>query len=239
MLVLSVGFLGKLLVSPITVPDLMAAQAPPQHPAPGEWAVLLAVSAVTAFAVVGSAGRRRPGRGPALFLLTALLLGLCAVVALWVRGRVGSDGWTLGATLESLAAGVTALALRGAVRRAERGRPLPGEVWLAMVPFREDDRRARHYCVVVARRRGHAEVLQITSQDKEGRRDHVWMPNDGWDPASGKEHWVERGVAPRRVPYADFLKARPQGPCPRATWRLVRRRRRVLPARRRMVAGRR
>ncbi|MFJ3161128.1 hypothetical protein [Streptomyces kanasensis] len=233
--VLAVGFLGTLLVCPVTVPDLMAAQTPPQQPSPGESALLAAVSVLTALAVVWSAGRRRPGRGPALFLLTVLLLLMCAAVTLWVRGRVGTDGWTLGATLESLAAGVTALLLRAALRRGERGRPLAGEVWLAMVPFREDDRRARHYCVVVARRRGYAEVLQITSQNKEGRRDHVWMPNAGWDPTSGKEHWVETGV-PRRVPYEDFLKARPQGPCPGTTWRVLRVRRRGLPARRRTPA---
>ncbi|GGQ07463.1 hypothetical protein [Streptomyces roseolilacinus] len=223
-LLLAVALLGQLLSTPLTVSDLMAAQSPPQYPTPGERAVLAAISGVTAFAVAWSAGRRRPGRAPALAVGTVLLLTLCAVVTLWVRDLVGTDNWSLGATLESLAAGVTALVFRRVARRRERGRPLPGEVWLAMVPFRDSDEEARHYCVVLDRRWGYADVLQITSQDKGGRPGYVFMPNDGWDTVSGKEHWVETAARPRRVPYRNFLKNRPQGPCPTATWRQLRRR---------------
>ncbi|MEU3451808.1 hypothetical protein AB0H29_31980 [Streptomyces thermolilacinus] len=221
-LVLAVGILGKLLTAPLTVSDLMAAQSPPQQPVWWEWAVLGAVSVLTALAVSWSAGRRRPGRALALAARTALLLALCAVVALWVRDRVGTGDWTLGATLESLAAGITALVFRGVVRRRERGRPLPGEVWLAMVPFRDTDQAARHYCVVLRRRLGYADVLQITSQDKDGRSGYLPMPNGAWDTVSGKPHWVETARPPRRVPYRDFLKDRPQGPCPTPTWRQLR-----------------
>ncbi|MEV5443360.1 hypothetical protein AB0N23_12605 [Streptomyces sp. NPDC052644] len=224
-LVPAVGILGQLLTSPLTVSDLMAAQSPPQQPLWWEWAALGAVSVLTALTVTWSAGRRRPGRAPSLAVRTAVLLALCALVALWVRDRVGTDDWTFGATLESLAAGVTALVFRGVVRRRERGRPLPGEVWLAMVPFRDSEQAARHYCVVLRRRRGHADVLQITSQDKSGRRGYLPMPNGTWDTVSGKGHWVETGPRPRRVPYRDFLKDRPQGPCPTATWRQLRHRR--------------
>ncbi|NKY16186.1 hypothetical protein [Streptomyces somaliensis] len=223
-LLLAVGFLGNLLSAPLTVSDLMAAQSPAQYPAPWEWAVLASVPAVTALAVTWSAGRRRPGRAPALAVGTVLLLALCAVVTLWVRDRVGTDNPTLAGTLQSLAAGVTAPVFRGVVRRRERGRPLPGEVWLAMVPFRDGDQEARHYCVVLKRRPGYAEVLQITSQDKDGRPGYAFMPNGEWDTVSGRGHWVETAARPRRVPYRNFLKDRPQGPCPTGTWRQLRRR---------------
>ncbi|WOI61217.1 hypothetical protein [Streptomyces fradiae] len=222
-LLFAVGFLGKLLVTPVTVYDLMAAQSPPQQPVWWEWAVLCAVPVATAFALTWSSGRRRPGRALALTAGTLLLPVLSVAVALWVRDRVGTGNWTLGATLESLAAGVAALVYRAVVRWRERGRPLPGEVWLAMVPYRDSGEAARHYCVVLRRRGGHAEVLQITSQNKDGRRDHLPLPNGGWDTVSGKPHWVEAGLPPRRVPYRDFLKDRPQGPCPTAVWRQLRR----------------
>ncbi|MDT9685098.1 hypothetical protein RND61_24000 [Streptomyces sp. TRM76323] len=224
LLLLAVAFLGQLLSTPLTVSDLMAAQSPPQHPTPGERAVLVGISAATALVVTWSAGRRRSGRAPALAAGTVLLLALCAVVTLWVRDRVGTDNWMLGSTLEGLAAGVTALVFRVVVRRRERGRPLPGEVWLAMVPFRDSDEEARHYCVVLKRRWGYADVLQITSQNKDGRPGYLPMPNGEWDTVSGRGHWVETARRPRRVPYRNFLKDRPQGPCPTATWRQLRRR---------------
>ncbi len=89
-----------------------------------------------------------------------------------------------------------------------------------MVPLREDPaRQLRHYCVVLAVHPGHAEVAQITTKDKDGRSDHIRMPNDGWDKASGRAHWVEFGRPPRRVDYGMFLKSRPQGRCPAPVWR--------------------
>ncbi|MFD5506658.1 hypothetical protein ACFWIB_02640 [Streptomyces sp. NPDC127051] len=98
-------------------------------------------------------------------------------------------------------------------------RPRPGEVWLAMVPLREDpEQRLRHYCVVLETGSGAARVAQITSKDKDGRRDHIRIPNHGWDEFSGRSHWVEIGREPRVVPYRRFLKFRPQGPCPDAVW---------------------
>ncbi|NYI04691.1 hypothetical protein [Allostreptomyces psammosilenae] len=220
---LAVGCVGHLLAVPVTVFDLMAAQTPPQRPDWSVWAAGGAVSVLTALAVAASAGRRRPARWPALLLRTLALLALCTAVTLWIRDAVGTGNWTLGSTLESLGAGVTALLFRGAVRRWERGRPMAGEVWLALVPFRDRDEEAQHYCVVLRRRYGHAEVLQITSRNKDARADFIRMPNDGWDVVSGRDHWLEIGLPPRRVPYRKFLKDTPQGPCPRATWRQVRR----------------
>ncbi|MFE6837389.1 hypothetical protein ACFVFI_21470 [Streptomyces sp. NPDC057705] len=45
------------------------------------------------------------------------------------------------------------------------------------------------------------------------------MPNDGWDKHSGRDHWVESGLSPRRVDYRMFLTSRPQGRCPAPVWR--------------------
>ncbi len=220
--VFALGMVGCLLAVPFSVPDLMARQTPAEHPSVAEWFVLYGVSVLTALLVAWSSGRRRPGARLLLAVRTAVLLGLSTVVVLWTRGQVESDNWTLESTAVNLTAGTTALLFRVAVRRWERGRPLPGEVWLALVPFRERDEAAQHYCVVVARRLGYAQVLQITSQNKDDRDDHVFLPNDGWDLVSGKPHWLEIGLPPRKVPYRDFLKDRPQGPCPKAAWRQVR-----------------
>jgi len=236
-ILLALTLVGQLLAVPVWVPGRMAAQTPPEHPGAGEWVVLTAVSVLTALAVVRSAGRRRPVRWPSLIVRTVVLLGLCAAVVLWTRDRVETENWSLEAGLEGLAAGLTAVLVRSGVRRWERGRPMPGEIWLAMVPFRDKDEAAQHYCVVVGRRLGHAEVLQITSQNKDSRRHFVQIPNDGWDFVSGKAHWLEVGLPPRKVPYADFLKDRPQGPCPKATWRHIRNRRRGPKAREAGAAG--
>ncbi|MGW1764418.1 hypothetical protein ACWCQL_10105 [Streptomyces sp. NPDC002073] len=100
--------------------------------------------------------------------------------------------------------------------------PRPAEVWVAEVPLREDPGRTlRHYCVIVHAHATHASVLQITSQDKDYRQDHIRMPNDGWDFKSGKAHWLEIGRPPREVPYGNFLSHRPQGMCPESTWREI------------------
>ncbi|WP_053689184.1 hypothetical protein [Streptomyces sp. WM6372] len=112
-----------------------------------------------------------------------------------------------------------AAVLAAVAARAIRARPRPGEVWLAMVPLREDPgQQLRHYCVVLETGSGTARVAQITSKDKDGRRDHIRIPNHGWDEYSGRSHWVEIGREPRVVPYRGFLKSRPQGRCPDAVW---------------------
>ncbi|MEH0530989.1 type II toxin-antitoxin system PemK/MazF family toxin [Streptomyces stelliscabiei] len=101
--------------------------------------------------------------------------------------------------------------------------PEPGEIWLAMVPYREGTgEESQHYCVVVSRHERHAGVLQITSQNKDARRDHIRIPNDGWDEVSGKDHWMEIGVPLREVPYEKFLTVSPQGRCPATTWEQIR-----------------
>ncbi|MFF5182586.1 hypothetical protein ACFY30_02175 [Streptomyces sp. NPDC000345] len=234
---LFVAVVGEFLIMPVWMHDLMAAQTPPQRLDSGETAVLVLGSLLTALVIVWSSGRRRPGRSAELLAYAVLLVGLCVAVALWLRQRMDTGNWSLEAAVESLAAGATALVFRRLLRRSERGRPLPGEIWLALVPFRERDEEARHYCVVVGRGLRHAKVLQITSQNKDDRRDHVRIPRDGWAVNSGKDaHWMEIGLPPRRVPYRDFLKDRPQGPCPKATWRQIRAHRHT-PVRRTVLEG--
>ncbi|MGW0711827.1 hypothetical protein ACWD4G_38730 [Streptomyces sp. NPDC002643] len=98
-------------------------------------------------------------------------------------------------------------------------------MWHARVPYRETQGGKERYCVVLSTRLRHAEVLKITSQNKDSRSDHIRIPNDGWDLTSGKPHWVEIGLPPLIVPYADFTDLRPKGRCPRPTWRQLRSRR--------------
>ncbi|MFE5807769.1 hypothetical protein [Streptomyces sp. NPDC056491] len=224
---------GYLLAVPLALPDLLAEQSPPQQlQGFGQYLIVHAVPVVVALLVAVFASRRRTGPRWLVPVRAAALLVLVAGALWWTEGRVGDHPvWNVRATAESLAAGLVALAFVVAVRRwdSSRGgprvaaqvqRPAPGEIWLAMVPLREDPaRQLRHYCVVLAVHDGHAEVAQITTKDKGGRGDHIPMPNDGWDKASGRAHWVEFGRPPRRVDYGMFLKSRPQGRCPAPVWR--------------------
>ncbi|MFF4101797.1 hypothetical protein [Streptomyces sp. NPDC001903] len=170
------------------------------------------------------ARRRNTSRVAAVLAAVAALVG-------FVEGRVAGQPWNVRMTGEACAAGFAALVVYLCVRwwdRAFGARPRPGEVWLAMVPLREDPgRQLRHYCVVLETGSGAARVAQITSKDKDGRRDHIRIPNHGWDEVSGRSHWVEIGREPRVVPYRGFLKSRPQGPCPPTVWDQLRAR---LPA---------
>ncbi|MFF3084404.1 hypothetical protein ACFVRB_05030 [Streptomyces nojiriensis] len=224
---------GYLLAVPLALPDLLAEQTPPQQlHGFGQYLVVYAIPTVVALLLALFASRRRTGAWWLVPARAAALLALVAAALWWTEGEVGDHPvWNVRATAESMAAGLVALAFVVAVRRwdASRGgprvtvgthRPAPGEIWLAMVPLREDPaRQLRHYCVVLAVHPGHAEVAQITTKDKDGRADHIRMPNDGWDKASGRPHWVEFGRTPRRVEYGMFLKSRPQGRCPAPVWR--------------------
>ncbi|MFE9477328.1 hypothetical protein ACFYNM_01840 [Streptomyces spororaveus] len=232
---------GYLLAVPLAMPDLLAEQTPPQElHGFGQYLIVYAIPVVVALLVALFAGRRRAGAWWLVPVRAAALLALVAAALWWTEGKVGDHPvWNVRATAESMAAGVVALVFVVVVRRwdASRGgsrggfrdvprvvvrthRPAPGEIWLAMVPLREDPaRQLRHYCVVLAVHSGHAEVAQITTKDKDRRTDHIRMPNDGWDKASGRAHWVEFGRTPRRVDYGMFLKSRPQGRCPAPVWR--------------------
>ncbi|MFJ7589660.1 hypothetical protein ACIQZO_20215 [Streptomyces sp. NPDC097617] len=225
---------GYLLAVPLALPDLLAEQTPPQQLRGfGPYLIVYAIPVVVALLLALFAGRRR---GRAAWLLVPVraagLLALVAAALWWTESKVGDQpAWNLRATAESMAAGLVALAFVAAVRRWDNSRggpvatlgaprPVPGEIWLAMVPLREDPaRQLRHYCVVLAVHPGHVEVAQITTKDKDGRTDHIRIPNDGWDKASGRAHWVEFGRPPRHVDYGMFLRSRPQGRCPAPVWR--------------------
>lgn len=246
---------GHLLLVPVVVPGLMAAQSPPQPVDGAALAILAGISLLTAVVVARVAGRGQPFRWWLLLARTAVLLGLCAAAVALTRSQVEPGAlratmeepadpygkWLVTSMLEIPAAGLTAMVFflvvrwwgRRRVAPLPRGRqsadrpsgpagpiwPEPGEIWLAMVPYREGTgEESQHYCVVVSCHEFHAGVLQITSQNKDARRDHIRIPNVGWDEVSGKDHWMELDVPLREVPYEKFLTVSPQGQCPATTW---------------------
>ncbi|MFK4596031.1 hypothetical protein [Streptomyces pristinaespiralis] len=226
---------GSLLAQPVLIPDLLSVQTPPQKlSGAGQYLAVYGVSVVTAAVLAVFSGRSRRFVWWVVLGRTALYLGAGWSAMLWAEAQVDSPYWNIRGLAVSGATGVAAFVVHRGIRwwdaaRANRApgsrlgrRPARGEVWLAMVPYRESDQAAQHYCVVLRTRAGHAEVLQITSKNKDGRADHIRIPNAGWDHVSGRDHWVEIGVPPRPVPYPDFLKSRPQGRCHRATWRQLR-----------------
>ncbi|MEU6868088.1 hypothetical protein ABZ924_33485 [Streptomyces sp. NPDC046876] len=226
----AVALAGCLLSLPFVLPDL---SVPVGVEGAGRWALLYGVPGAVALALTAVAGWGARFVWWLLLVRTPVLLAVavCAVLALksGVAGQPGNVRAAAGGAAAGLAALVVHLGVRGWDRR--RGaRPLPGEVWLAMVPLREDPgRQLRHYCVVLDTGSGAARVAQITSKDKDGRRDHIRIPNDGWDRVSGRAHWVEIGREPRVVPYRKFLKSRPQGRCPADVWTQLQSRRPAAP----------
>lgn len=245
-----VGLLvGEALAAPVLIPDLLAAQSPPQPVTVGQMAVLLGISFGTALLLSLSASHRHRSRWWVAWVHAGVLVLLSALVAMLIHDRVAPKvfgphpGWTPTEVLTVLAVCLTARLWYRIVRRygGRYGKlrahpaewpPAAGEVWLAMVPYRESGRTARHYCVVLAAHQDYAEVLQITSKNKDGRDDHIRMGNKGWN-RTRKPCWIEVGLSPRQVPYSDFLTDRPQGPCPAPTWRQIQQRQESLtPARR-------
>jgi hypothetical protein len=233
--------LGDLLALPVLIPDLLAVQEPPQQATVAQVAVLVAISYGVALLLDWLAGRARRVPLWVVPLRAAGLTALCSLVAVLVRDFLvpkifGQDpGWTMAATVQCVVVGTLAWtwfkSVRAWARNAPHGwevggggaQPSPGEVWLAMVPFRERDEEAKHYCVILRTYGDHAEVLQITSKNKENRDDHIRMRDEGWN-WTGTPCWVEVGVPPRTVPFENFLTDRPQGPCPPTTWRQIKQR---------------
>ncbi|MFE1291345.1 hypothetical protein [Streptomyces sp. NPDC058751] len=221
---------GYVLALPVTLPDLMASQEPPQQvEGPAQYAVLYGIPVAAAVGVALFAGRRRPCARWVLLARAAAVFVLGQIAAHWAEDRFDAPTWSARAMAQCGAAGLTAYLCLVAVRWWDRGglnsggrRPGPGEIWHAAVPFRETEGSKERYCVVMRSRLHHAEVLKITSQNKDGRDDHIRIPNDGWDFTSGKDHWVEIGLQPLRVPYQDFTDGRPKGRCPRQVWRRLR-----------------
>ncbi|MDQ0761803.1 hypothetical protein [Streptomyces canus] len=224
---------GYALALPATVPDLMAAQKPPQEVhGLDQYAVLYGIPVVAATAVTAFTCRTRPCPPWVFLARTAAVVALSQAAVAWAGARFDSPDWSSRSLAQSGAAGLAALLCHRAARWWEDGglnggrrRPAAGEIWHALVPFRASDGELPHYCVVMRPRLRHVEVLQITSQNKDDRADHIRIPNDGWDFTSGKAHWVEIGLLPRRVPYEKFTGARPKGRCPKPTWKQLRDRR--------------
>ncbi|MDX3641381.1 hypothetical protein [Streptomyces sp. MB09-02B] len=224
---------GYVLALPVTVPDLMAAQDPALPPLTA-WQYAAVYGAPVAVALSVSAFTRwsRPSPWWTYLCHAAVVLGAGRAAVLWAQARSDSPEWSSRALAQSGAAGLAAYLCHAAVRwwdgggfNGGRRRPASGEIWHALVPFRESAGEKPHYCVVVRPRLRHVEVLQITSQDKDHRADFIRIPNDGWDFSSGKAHWVEAGLPPRLVPYGKFTNAMPKGRCPKPTWRQLRARR--------------
>ncbi|WP_327345843.1 hypothetical protein [Streptomyces europaeiscabiei] len=219
---------GYALALPVAVPDLMAAQDPPLRPPTAEqYAILHGVPVAVALGVAAFTRWSRPSPWWSYLCHAAVVLGASRAAVLWADTRFDSAMVAL-----SGASGLAAFFCHRAVRwwdgggfNGGRRRPVPGEIWHAVVPFRESAGELPHYCVVMRPGLRHVEVLQITSQDKDHRADHVRIPNDAWDLSSGKAHWVEIGLSPRLVPYGKFTEVLPKGPCPKPTWRQLQARR--------------
>ncbi|MFG3495841.1 hypothetical protein [Streptomyces sp. NPDC047928] len=176
------GIVGYLLALPATFAAMLEEQNPPQHVEGfAQHAVLYGVVLGTSLLVAAVAGK---GRAFVWWLVgaRALVLAAAATLAvLWVEPRVASAPWNARSLSAALTAGAVGLVFSLAVRwwdRNRRHRPVAGQIWLALVPFRESGGALPHYCVVMRTRRGHAEVLQITTKNKDGRDDHIRTRSD-------------------------------------------------------------
>ncbi|QES47220.1 hypothetical protein DEJ50_04605 [Streptomyces venezuelae] len=237
---------GYLLTLPMLMERLLAAQTPPQElSGPGEYAVVYGIAVAATLTVATVASKQRPLIWWLVAARAAGLYALVQVAARWADSRIEAapEHWTPWAMAICGAAGLAALLFLRGVRAWDQKRgagsrtpglarrngnrfgrpPLAGQIWVAMVPLREDPtQELRHYCVIVKPRLLHAEVLQITSKNKDGRRDFIRLPNDGWHKNKDKAHWVEFGQQPRKVKYTRFLANRPQGRCPTPAWQQLR-----------------
>lgn len=219
---------GYALALPVAVPDLMAAQDPPLPPPTAEqYALLQGVPVAVALGVAAFTRWSRPSPWWSYLCHAAVVLVASRAAVLWADTRFESA-----MLAHSGAAGLAAFLCHRAVRwwddggfNGGRHRPAPCEIWHAYVPYRDTEGGKERYCVVMRPRLRHVEVLQITSQDKDRRDDHIRIPNVGWDFSSGKDHWVEIGLPPRLVRYDWFTDVRPKGRCPKPTWRQLRARR--------------
>lgn len=109
-------------------------------------------------------------------------------------------------------------------RPAPSGRPQPGEIWWADVPYEDGTGSKVRPCLVLRIRRGGADILKITSQDKRNRNDHVRFPTKRWDPRAEHDSYLDVATLVR-VRSAAFV--RPAGRCDPAIWRAIRRFHRV------------
>ncbi|QFQ97087.1 type II toxin-antitoxin system PemK/MazF family toxin [Streptomyces phaeolivaceus] len=221
---------GYALALPIALADLPAGRYTlPEQPTAGQAAAVYGAPFAVALGVAAFTRWSRRGPWWAYAGHAAVLLVASQAAVVWAEARFDlSQGDTPG-LIQSGAAALTAYLSHRAVRWWDDGgfhhgrrRPAPGEIWHAYVPYRDTEGGKERYCVVMRPRLRHVEVLQITSQDKDRRADHIRIPNAGWDHSSGKDHWVEIGLPPRVVRYDWFTEAGPKGDCPKQTWRQLR-----------------
>jgi mRNA-degrading endonuclease toxin of MazEF toxin-antitoxin module len=88
-------------------------------------------------------------------------------------------------------------------RRAPRrhvGPPRAGEVWFAEVPFEDGSGSKDRPVLVLSARAGSCETAPFTSQDKNGRRDHVRVPQG--IPGLPKASWLN--LRPTTLPASAF-----------------------------------
>src|SRR4051794_19848353 len=71
------------------------------------------------------------------------------------------------------------------------GRPAPGQIWYAAVPFDEGDDAKDRPCLVVRVGPRGAEVLKITSRDQSTRDRYIRIPTKTWDPSADHRSWLE------------------------------------------------
>jgi mRNA-degrading endonuclease toxin of MazEF toxin-antitoxin module len=72
-----------------------------------------------------------------------------------------------------------------------RGRPAPGEIWWADVPYQDGNGSKVRPCLVLRTGRGGSAVLKITSQDQSARAAHLRLPTAGWDPRADHDSWLD------------------------------------------------
>jgi hypothetical protein len=72
-----------------------------------------------------------------------------------------------------------------------RGRPAPGEIWWADVPYQDGAGSKIRPCLVLRTGPGGSAVLKITSQDQSARVSHLRLPTAGWDPRAEHDSWLD------------------------------------------------
>ncbi|MBV1854513.1 hypothetical protein [Catellatospora tritici] len=97
--------------------------------------------------------------------------------------------------------------------------PQPQEIWWGEVEFREGDGSKDRPFVVLRTYPEYLEVLQITSQDKSHRDDHMWFWSESDDVYSAGPGYLELRV--RRLDRID-LRRQDSGYCPDEIWNQVR-----------------
>jgi hypothetical protein len=124
-------------------------------------------------------------------------------IVLFVAGVVG---WFVGRSL------------RGRASARPSRLPQPGEIWWALVPFRETEGEKVRPCLVL-RGDGHVyEVLKITSKDKSQRHDHIPIPTHTWDRSATADSFLDMS-APFQLHRRAFRNV--AGPVDMATWHRV------------------